>query len=171
MGAYDIHSRKELNMTGLRTLGLAMAVALWSGTPLAAEAASPLIEAVKRQDGAAVGRLLTQRVDVNAADADGSTALHWAVQRNNSALVRQLLAAGARAAAATRYNVTPLHLACVNANTPIIEQLIAAGVDVNAPALEGQMALMTAGLSGKAVADRLLLTRGARANDIEPVRG
>ena len=173
MGAYDIHSPKELNMTGLRNLGLAVAaVVLWGGgLPLIAEAASPLIEAVKRQDGAAVRQLLTQRVDVNAADADGSTALHWAVQRNDGTLVRQLLAAGARASAATRYNVTPLHLACVNGRTPIIEQLIAAGVDVNAPALDGQTALMTAALSGKADAVRLLLTRGARVNDIEPLRG
>jgi len=159
-------------MTGLRKLVLALAaVVLWSGTSLTAEAASPLIEAVKRQDAAAVRQLLTKRVDVNAADADGSTALHWAVQRNDSALVRQLLAAGARASTATRYNVTPLHLACVNGSTPIIEQLIAAGVDVNAPALDGQTPLMTTALSGKADAVRLLLTRGARVNEIEPVRG
>ena len=181
MGAYDIHSPKELNMTGLRKLGLAVVAAVavsaavtvtpWRGTLLAAEAASPLIQAVKRQDAPAVRQLLTKRVDVNAADADGSTALHWAVQRNDSGLVRQLLAAGARASTATRYNVTPLHLACVNGSTPIIEQLIAAGVDINAPALDGQTPLMTTALSGKPDAVRLLLTRGARVNEIEPVRG
>ena len=165
-------------MTGLRKLvlavvtgGTAVAVALSGGTPLAAETASPLIEAVKRQDTAAVRQLLTKRVDVNVPDADGSTALHWAVQRNDSGLVRQLLAAGARASAATRYNVTPLHLACVSGSTSIIEQLLAAGVDVNTPALDGQTPLMTTALSGKADAVRLLLTRGARVNEVEPVRG
>ena len=46
-----------------------------------------LIDAVKRQDLATVRALLAQRVDVNAAEPDGSTALHWAAQRNNAALV------------------------------------------------------------------------------------
>jgi ankyrin repeat protein len=182
---------KKLNMTGLRHLAGAAAVGVMLVAPvspirpalpplpvlpgsswsLAAAAGSPLIEAVKRQDAAAVRQLLAKRADVNATDADGSTALHWAVQRNDAELVRQLLAARARVSAATRYNVTPLHLACVNGNAAIIEQLVAAGADVNAPALDGQTALMTAALSGKPDAVRLLLTRGARVNDVEPVRG
>src|SRR5687767_9576122 len=100
---------KKLNMTGLRHLAGAAAVGVMLVAPvspirpalpplpvlpgsswsLAAAAGSPLIEAVKRQDAAAVRQLLAKRADVNATDADGSTALHWAVQRNDAELVRQ----------------------------------------------------------------------------------
>ena len=38
-----------------------------------------LIDAVKSADRAAIQTLLQQRVDVNAAEPDGTTALHWAV--------------------------------------------------------------------------------------------
>ena len=46
-----------------------------------------LIDAVKKTDVKAVRSLIAQRLDVNAADVDGSTALHWAAQRNNSEIV------------------------------------------------------------------------------------
>ena len=138
---------------------------------LHAAGGSPLIDAVKRQNAAAVRTLLARHADVNATEPDGSTALHWAVQRNDAALVRQLLKAGARAATATRFNVTPLHLAAVNGDRDIIELLLDAGADVNGRALEGQTALMTAALGGRTDAVRLLLTRGARVADKEPVRG
>src|SRR5690349_12928835 len=81
---------------------------------LHAAGGSPLIDAVKRQDAAAVRTLLARHTDVNASEPDGSTALHWAVQRDDVVLVRQLLRAGARPTIATRFNVTPLHLAAVN---------------------------------------------------------
>jgi len=42
----------------------------------------PLVDAVKRTDAAAVRALLQKRVDVNAQELDGSTALHWAVQQD-----------------------------------------------------------------------------------------
>src|SRR5437660_1171875 len=52
----------------------------------AASAGTRLIDAVKRGDAAAVRTLITQKVDVNAPDTDGSTALHWAVQRDDVAM-------------------------------------------------------------------------------------
>src|SRR5215467_12273645 len=71
-----------------------------------------LIDAAKKSDAKAVRTLIAGRAAVNAADVDGSTALHWAVQRDNSEIVELLIAAGANARAVTRYNVTPLSLAC-----------------------------------------------------------
>src|SRR5688500_10574517 len=53
-----------------------------------------LIDAIRHDDVAAARALLAQRIDLRAADADGSTALHWAAQRNNLTLVELLLAAG-----------------------------------------------------------------------------
>ena len=130
-----------------------------------------LIDAVKRQDAATARLLISQHVDVRAAEADGSTALHWAAQRNDRALVDLLIAAGAPAKASTRYHVTPLYLAALNGNVDIVERLLNAGADPNDVAYEGQTALMTAALSGKAEAVRLLLTRGARVNAVEPYKG
>ena len=43
-----------------------------------------LADAVQNQDQAAVRTLLKQNVDVNAAQADGTTALHWAVDINHT---------------------------------------------------------------------------------------
>ena len=56
-----------------------------------------LIDAVKNNDVAAVRSLIAQRVDVDATEADGSTALHWAAQRDNPEIASLLLAAGANA--------------------------------------------------------------------------
>jgi len=130
-----------------------------------------LIDAVKRQDAAAVRTLVARHVDVNATAADGFTALHWAVQRDNLPLVDVLLKAGASATSNTRYNVTPLYLAANNGNAAIIGRLLDAGADPNGTAFEGQTPLMTAALAGRADAVRLLLTRGAKIDVVEPYKG
>jgi ankyrin repeat protein len=138
---------------------------------LSGSAAGDLIEAVKRQDVAGTRALLAQQADPDAADADGSTALHWAAQRNNLELVELLLASKANPVAATRYNVTPLYLASLNGHVAIMERLLDAGADPNGVALEDQTMLMTAALSGRAEAVRLLLVRGASVDATEPYRG
>jgi ankyrin repeat protein len=56
---------------------------------------APLIDAVKQGDTKAVRELMQRRVDVNATEVDGTTALHWAVYRNDLAMVDQLIRAGA----------------------------------------------------------------------------
>ena len=52
-----------------------------------------------------------------------------------------------------------------------MERLLAAGADANGTAFEGQTMLMTAALSGKADAVRLLLQRGARVDVKDSYRG
>jgi ankyrin repeat protein len=146
-------------------------VLLAAGSLAAATGDLRLIDAVKKSDTKAVRSLLAQHVNVNASEADGSTALHWAAQRDNLGVADLLIAAGADVKAATRYNITPLSLTCTNGNAALIEHLLKAGADPNSTSGEGQTALMTAALTGKVDAVKLLLARGANVNAREPYKG
>jgi len=130
-----------------------------------------LASAVKKDDAKTVRALLALHVDVNASEADGSTALLWAAQRDNLEIADLLIAAGANVKAATRYNITPLSLACTNGDAVLIEHLLKAGADPNATSEEGQTALMTASLTGKVDAVKTLLAHGAKVNPAEPYKG
>ena len=72
----------------------------------AAETDVRLAEAARREDRSAIRALIDQKADVNAALADGTTALHWAVQADDLESVNLLLQAGANAKAANRYGLT-----------------------------------------------------------------
>jgi len=130
-----------------------------------------LIDAAKRGDVAAVQAALAGKVDVNAAEPDGSTALHWAARRGDAEIVRFLIKAGANVRAATRFKITPLSLAATNGNAEIIARLLEAGADANDTSQEGQTALMSATLSGDVASIKLLIGRGAHVNTKEPYKG
>src|ERR1043166_7652376 len=145
------------------------AVLLFIGA--SASAATPLTDAAKRGDMAAVRTLVAKKVDVNAPDADGSTALPWAAERDDVPMADLLIAAGANVKAKTRYNVTPLALAATNGDAALIDRLLKAGADPNGASEEGQTALMTASLTGKPDAVKLLIEAGANVNTAEPYKG
>jgi ankyrin repeat protein len=138
-----------------------------TAAPHAASNGAALIDAVKRDDRRAVRALLLQHADVNAAEADGTTALHWASRSDDVELVRLLVRAGARAAAANRYGVTPLSLAAQNGNANVISLLIKAGADPNATGPDGQTTLMLASRSGHVDAVKTLLAHGVDVNAAE----
>ena len=71
-------------------------------------AASPHVDAVKSGDRAAALALIDRRVDVNAPEADGTTALHWAVHQNDLELADRLIRAGAKVNAKNDYGATPM---------------------------------------------------------------
>ena len=151
-----------------RAVGLSVFALIWAAT---LDAASGLVEAVKKNNVAAVRTLLQQGTDVNIPEPDGMTALHWAVQANETAIVELLIRSRANVTATTRYGVTPLSLACINGDTAIIEMLIKAGADPNTELREGETVLMTAARTGKADAVKALLARGAKVNSKEKWRG
>ena len=130
-----------------------------------------LVDAATRGDREAVRLLIQQKGDVNTAQPDGTTALHWAARRDDVESARLLIGAGASVTTATRYGVTPLHLASVNGSAAMIDVLLRAGADVNATNPGGETALMDAARSGKVDAVSLLLDRGANVNARESVRG
>jgi uncharacterized protein len=138
--------------------------------PLAARA-TPLIDAVKRHDAAAVNALLDRGAEVDAAEADGTTALHWAAQLDDAESVTRLLDAGADASAANRFEVTPLELAANNGNAQIVASLLAAGANPDARSREGQTPLMSAALNGRVGAVEALLANGADVHAAEAYRG
>ena len=131
----------------------------------------PLIDAIKSADKAAIRLLLQKRVDVNAAEPDGATALHWAARTNDVQTADMLIRAGANIKAANRYGITPLYLACTAGNAALIDMLLKAGADPNTALSEGETALMTAARSGTIDGVNLLLARGADINRKETWRG
>jgi len=137
----------------------------------AAGADAKLAVAVKAGDKAAVQALLKQRVDVNAAEVDGTTALHWAVRSDDIELVDRLIRAGANVKATNRYSITPLYLAAVNGNAAMIEKLLKAGADANAFVNEGETVLMTAARTGSVDAVKVLLANKADVNAREQWHG
>ena len=120
-------------MRGTRTKLFVYFVLSWLSFPSFAVAAvdAPLANAVQHLDRDAVRHLLERRIDVNAPQADGTTALHWAAYNDDLDLVNRLLAAGANARASNRYGVTPLTLACTNGNAAVVSRLLDAGADAN----------------------------------------
>jgi len=111
----------------MRLLTIAAVLALAAGHVHAA--GGDLIAAVKSRDVRAVQALLHQRTDPNAAETDGTTALHWAVQGDDLKTAELLITSGANAKATTRYGVTPLHLAVLGNHPEVVRALLAAGAD------------------------------------------
>jgi ankyrin repeat protein len=139
-----------------------VSAALFAAATVEAADSSALVDAVKRADRAAVRTLVQQKVDVNLAEPDGMTALHWAAQRGDAETASLLLGAGASAKAKTRYGVTPLELAVTTGSVSLVEALLKAGADVNATSPEGATPLMTAARVGQPEVLRMLLSHGAR---------
>lgn len=129
-------------------------------------------DAAQQGDVNAVRTLAKQKVDVNAAQGDGSTALHWAAQKDDLEMAKTLLAAGASVKATTRLGAaTPLFMACRNGNAPMIELLIKSGADPNSVDEHGTTALMMAAAAGNAAAVNTLIANGAAVNAREGAHG
>jgi ankyrin repeat protein len=155
-----------------RTLLYTLAIAGLSLSALLQGAGvAPIADAAQSGDRDGVKSLLKQAADVNAAQGDGMTALHWAAMKNDVDLAQTLLYAGANIRAMTRIgNYTPLVLAARNGYAAVMEPLIAAGADANTKTANGTTVLMLAAASGNVDAVSLLLDKGADINATEPVR-
>lgn len=125
---------------------------------------APLADAAEKSDRASVRALLDRHVDVNQAQVDGMTALHWAVAHDDLETAKLLIAANADVKIANRYGVTPLSIACTDGVAAMVEVLLAAGADPNTVLPGDESVLMTAARTGKLAPVRALLARGADVN-------
>jgi ankyrin repeat protein len=139
------------------------AVLVMGAVGTAAERPS-LVEAAKRTDKEAVRALLQKKADVNAAEADGTTALHWASYRDDVESADLLIRAGAAVNAATDLGVTPLWTASLNGSVAMVRRLLEAGANPNAALLAGETPVMVASRSGNAAIVEQLLAKGGNAN-------
>ncbi len=138
---------------------------------LRAAPSAPVADAAMSGNRDAVRTLLKQAADVNAAQGDGMTALHWAAIKDDAELVQTLLFAGANVRATTRIgSYTPLILAARSGSGSVVAPLLKSGADANDATSNGTTALMLAAASGNTEAVTLLIGAGANVNAKEPVR-
>ncbi len=157
------------NGVRLTVLVLSISVAL---TGIGYSAVADAANAAQIKDTDALKTLVKQRADLNAAQPDGTTALHWAAHWNDAEAVILLLRAGANAKAVNRYGATPLSEAVVSGNAAMIEALLNAGASPKTLTSEnGETVLMTAARAGNVDAVRILLDRGADVNAKETYKG
>ena len=131
-----------------------------------------LVDAVEnKQSKDVIDSLLTRDVDVNAAQLDGTTALHWVVHRDDLEMAKLLIEAGANVNVSNDYGVTPFLLACTNGNPDMVHGLLRAGADPNATRETGESAIMTASRTGNLKAVKALLAYEPDLNRQENRRG
>src|SRR5437879_4279349 len=131
-------------MTRHTIASLMFVAALGAGLTHAAAPAS-VVEAAMQGNTDAVKTLLKQGADVNSAQGDGMTALHWAVQKGDVDLAKTLMYAGANVRATTRVGgYTPLLIASKSGDTAMIEALTGGGAGANTATPNGARPLMLA---------------------------
>lgn len=124
-----------------------------------------LVDAAQQGDIQAVLSLVAEEVDLNVAQGDGMTALHWAVYRNDLEMSELLVKAGADIRVVTRAEaLTPLFLSAGTGNAKLIQLLVDNGADPGSTNSLGTTVLMEAAASGNPDAVKLLLDRGADGN-------
>ena len=154
-------------MTAMRVVAFALIIAFAD----LAVAQTEVADAAMRQDAASVRSLVREGFDVNAAQADGATGLHWAAYYGDAELASFLLDSGADFAATNRNGSTPLWLAATRGDAAVISALLDAGADPEEALPLGRRPLMLAARAGSVAAVRALLDAGADPNAKEDERG
>jgi ankyrin repeat protein len=150
----------RMRMFAILAVPLVLSAAMAPSTPVA--------DAAMRGDLAAVRALVARGENVNAAQGDGMTALHWAAERGDLAMTEVLLKARASVTATTRNGAyTPLHLAARGGHGAIVAALLDAGADPNQFTATGVTALHLAAGAGSVEGIEALVKKGADPNVLE----
>jgi len=154
-----------------RSAGKTLLVAVLAAGPVLAATAELAAAIQSGRRAAAIEMIANKSADVNAAAADGTTALIWAANLNDTDLVSRLLKAGADPNRRNDFGSTPLTEAALNSNTEVIGVLLKGGADPNAAGADGQTPLMVVARTANVAAAKLLLDKGANPNVKETQRG
>jgi ankyrin repeat protein len=139
---------------------------------LGAAAESPIADAAARGDRESVKALLKKGIDVNGAQGDGSTALHWAAIKGDAEMAQMLVYAGANLRATTRIgSYTPLYLAARGGYSDVVAVLLAAGADAKAVTANGTTPLMIAAAAGDTKSILSLVENGAEIDARDGAKG
>ncbi len=132
----------------------------------AAPSSSPIADAAMKGNREAVRTLIQQGADVNAAQGDGMSALHWAADKGDAELTELLVYAGANPGAVTRIGqYTPLHLASRAGSAAAVKALLKAGAKVDAKtSVSGATPLHLAAAAGDPAVVTALLDARADIN-------
>ncbi len=150
--------------------GVRLAVLL-SASIITAQGA-PIASAAMNGDREGVRALIKKGLDVNEAQGDGTTALHWAAMKGDAELAQMLLFAGANHRATTRLGAyTPLYLAARGGHAAVVAALLAAGADTKAETANGTTPLMIAAASGDTRTITALVENGSDINARDKAKG
>lgn len=154
---------------GRAVLRSAMALGFALAAVAAGPSNAPIADAAQRGDIEAVRQLVRSGADVNAAQGDGMSALHWAADRGDAELAQLLVYAGAHVETGTRIGrYTPLHLAARQARREVVDVLLRAGANPMARSTNsGATPFHLAAASGDPQILTSMLARGADPNATE----
>ena len=139
----------------------------------AGAAVKSVVDAAARGDTETVRQLVGDSADVNEAQGDGMTVLHWTSDRGDAVLAEMLVYAGSNFDAGTRIgHYTPLHIASRAGHAEVVKALVDAGANVGARTTNsGATPIHLAAASGKAAAVSALLDGGAEVDAREGAWG
>lgn len=148
-----------MHTKGVQVAGLAGLLAVLFHIHLTAAPGGMLLDAVRRDDAAAVRALIRSHADVNATDTGGATALMHAALLAGPQVVRHLLDGGAEVNTANRFGATALMWAVSRPEN--VQLLLQHGANVNARATNGWTPLVAATRHSQLASMRMLLAAGA----------
>jgi ankyrin repeat protein len=151
-----------------RWMVLVLAIVLCPNSPAAATTDS-LVDAIRRNDVAAVKRTLGSTETAQFIDDTETTPLMYAALCASPDVIRILTDHGASVNATNRFGATALMWAAT-ARSENVKALLALAADVNVRARNGRTALLTATRYGNANAMRMLLAAGADTSSPETRR-
>ena len=135
-------------------------------------AEAPVADAAMAGDTETVRALLREGADVNAAQGDGMTALHWTALNADIETMTLLAYAGANMDPLTRLGAyTPLHLASAEGNGDAVAFLLGAGGNPSAMTATGVSSIHLAAQAGSPEAVASLLEHGVDVNVRDETHG
>ena len=150
---------------------LVLAAIFLLGAAVTAQADSPLADTIKSGDRKTAIEMIGKGVDVNAAQGDGTTPLHWASYQVDLDLVKRLISRGAKADVKNSFGATPLAEAVKVGNIELVKLLLNAGANANAANDDDQTPLMLAAKTGIVEIADMLVRHRANVNATEKWHG